>query len=210
MTAAVLALLIAAPLAAQDTQAAQQGNDTALLTAPAVLWSDTEMPHVTAPGAPAAETIPLTVPHTIDARLVPAAIGDRSRHVVSNDGAIPQRTARRGRYGAGLIGFGVGALTGIGIAALGGPYKCSCDDPGLEQGLIGFAVGGTLGAGIGAALPASDVAGCSQGARIGRGIAGSVGGMAVSAAALFVPIVGLFAAPFITPLGASLALRSCT
>ena len=206
MTRAVIALLAATSLvsirlAGQDTLAF--GASAATIHS----WPSTSASATFPADAPT----PFTAPHAIDARLVVAS-QSALQLAAATDDATPQAQRRRGRYGAGLIGFGVGALAGVGVAAAFGPYdNCACDDPGLDQALIGIAVGGLLGAGIGAALPGSDVAGCSRGQRMGPGIFGSLLGSAVfgGIGALVDPTVAIFAIPFGAPLGAKLALRHC-
>jgi hypothetical protein len=181
MKLALVALLVASPLAAQDA-------------------------------LPIDAPMPLTVPLSIDARLVPSAMAERKQLATSAESAHEQPRKRRGRYGAGLLGFAVGAGAGIGVAAAAGPYDdCACEDPGLKQGIIGVAVGGILGAGIGAALPASDVAGCSRRDRIAPGILGALVSSAVFAGvgALVDPVVGVFLVPFSAPFGAAYALKRC-
>jgi hypothetical protein len=180
MRFALVALLVASPLSAQDALSI---------------------------GAP----IPLTVPLSIDARLVPPAMPKRIELAGIPD-STSQPRRRRGRYSAGLLGFAVGAAAGIGVAAAAGPYDdCACEDPGLKQGIIGVAVGGLLGAGIGAALPGSDVAGCSRRERIAPGILGAVVSSAVFAGvgALIDPVVAVFSVPFSAPFGAAFALKRC-
>jgi hypothetical protein len=152
----------------------------------------------------------LTVPADVDSRLFAAPIA-KPRFVQLSLGIRPAAARHRGRYGAGFIGFVAGAAVGVGVAAAGGPYHCSCDDPGLDQAFLGIAVGGVLGAGIGAALPGSAVPSCTRGARLGQGIFGSLAGSAlgVGLGALVDPLVAEFAVPFTAPLGASGFLRHC-
>ena len=181
MRLVLVALLLASPLSAQDA-------------------------------LPIDAPIPLTVPLSIDARLVPPAMPKRIELAGIPDSTSQQPRRRRGRYGAGLLGFAVGAGAGIGVAVAAGPYDdCACEDPGLKQGIIGVAVGGLLGAGIGAALPGSDVAGCSRRERIAPGILGAVVSSAVFAGvgALVDPVVAVFSVPFSAPFGAAYALKRC-
>ena len=181
MRLALVALVVASPLSAQDA-------------------------------LPIDGAIPLTVPLSIDARLVPSAMPERIALAGIADSTNQQPRRRRGRYGAGLLGFAVGAGAGIGVAAVAGPYDdCACEDPGLNQAVIGMAVGGLLGAGIGAALPGSDVAGCSRRERIAPAILGAVVSSAVFAGvgALVDPVVAVFSVPFSAPFGAAFALKRC-
>ena len=151
----------------------------------------------------------LTVPLDVDRRLFVAPIAKPRTVQLSGIRSAPRK--HRGRYGGGFIGFVAGAAVGVGVAAAGGPYHCSCDDPGLDQAVIGIAIGGVLGAGIGAALPGSEVPSCTRGARIGQGIFGSLAGTAlgVGLGALVDPLAAVLVVPFTAPLGASGFLRHC-
>lgn len=117
----------------------------------------------------------LSAPRIIVAQeIAPAAVAPRtSDDSLKRDSKIAPFAIRSL---SGTVGFVVGVVAGVGLAAATGPHDCGgCDDPGLGEALLGAGLGGAVGAAFGASLPNLG-ARCGSGGRFGRAIAGSLVG----------------------------------